>query len=420
MPSYTIDRTTLGSCRLGNGTFISSKRSRLLVERTTAVTDKYHSLVAQKKFIPPKPYKLRRREWEFPRGFFVDRLVKDTDGSGPLVRGSVSNSWDGDVWNPIGSNYIGDIAVLYPTSAQKQRWDSQITADLLAEIKGQRIQLGTAFAERKQTVDFIESAAKTVFEVISALLRRDLGGFFKGLGYRKPTRKEMKRFITDCRVNGNFQGAANAWLAYSYAWKPLLGDVYAAMDVFSEDNFSDRFAGYVRKGKPLILNDRVQSAGFYISSTTNLNFAGKRTFGVYYDLDESAKSAFVRTLQEVGLSNPLELAWELLPFSFVVDWFLPIGSYLSSLDATFGCYFKGGYRSDKWTVTSERVAIGTGKEGARVWTEGSSSDSYKETWFDRFPLTDFPSPVFPSLKDPLSVNHALSAISLITTLFLRK
>lgn len=35
---------------------------------------------------------------------------------------------------------------------------------------------------------------------------------------------------------------------------------------------------------------------------------------------------------KVGLTNPLSVAWELIPFSFVVDWFLPIGKYLDALD----------------------------------------------------------------------------------------
>jgi hypothetical protein len=36
------------------------------------------------------------------------------------------------------------------------------------------------------------------------------------------------------------------------------------------------------------------------------------------------------------------VAWELVPFSFVLDWFIPIGSYLSQLDASAGMEFLGG------------------------------------------------------------------------------
>lgn len=36
--------------------------------------------------------------------------------------------------------------------------------------------------------------------------------------------------------------------------------------------------------------------------------------------------------QVLGLNAPLQLAWELVPFSFVVDWFYPIGDLLSRID----------------------------------------------------------------------------------------
>jgi len=37
-----------------------------------------------------------------------------------------------------------------------------------------------------------------------------------------------------------------------------------------------------------------------------------------------------------GLDNPLAIAWEVVPFSFVVDWFLPINRYLKNISALNG------------------------------------------------------------------------------------
>jgi hypothetical protein len=34
--------------------------------------------------------------------------------------------------------------------------------------------------------------------------------------------------------------------------------------------------------------------------------------------------------RSLGLVNPLEIAWEVVPYSFVVDWFLPVGSYIAA------------------------------------------------------------------------------------------
>lgn len=63
----------------------------------------------------------------------------------------------------------------------------------------------------------------------------------------------------------------------------------------------------------------------------------------------------------MGLTNPLEVTWELLPFSFVADWFLPIGDYVSILDSTLGYILKGGTNTvsrriqGKWYAQKPRI-----------------------------------------------------------------
>jgi hypothetical protein len=44
----------------------------------------------------------------------------------------------------------------------------------------------------------------------------------------------------------------------------------------------------------------------------------------------------MKTVTQFGISNPLLLAWELIPYSFVIDWMFPVGNFLSSLDALNG------------------------------------------------------------------------------------
>ena len=36
--------------------------------------------------------------------------------------------------------------------------------------------------------------------------------------------------------------------------------------------------------------------------------------------------------RQLGLADPATVVWELIPYSFVVDWFIPIGSYLENLN----------------------------------------------------------------------------------------
>jgi hypothetical protein len=36
--------------------------------------------------------------------------------------------------------------------------------------------------------------------------------------------------------------------------------------------------------------------------------------------------------RSLGLTDPLSVVWEIIPYSFVVDWFLPVGTYLENLN----------------------------------------------------------------------------------------
>jgi len=40
--------------------------------------------------------------------------------------------------------------------------------------------------------------------------------------------------------------------------------------------------------------------------------------------------------KQLGLTNPVQVLWDAVPMSFVVDWFLPVNKYLSSFDASLG------------------------------------------------------------------------------------
>jgi hypothetical protein len=49
------------------------------------------------------------------------------------------------------------------------------------------------------------------------------------------------------------------------------------------------------------------------------------------------------TLSQYGLTNPLAVAWELVPLSFVVDWFVSVGSFIRSIQRPMGLNFDWGY-----------------------------------------------------------------------------
>jgi hypothetical protein len=117
----------------------------------------------------------------------------------------------------------------------------------------------------------------------------------------------------------------------------------------------------------------------------------------------------------LGLTNPLAVVWEKVPYSFVVDWFIPISDYLSTLDATQGLVFMKGCKTTFVKGRSTRIEVGKeyesgGNHHSMVQHDVAHWERIRVT---RESLGTFPSPVFPSFKSPLGVRHALNALALM-------
>jgi len=117
---------------------------------------------------------------------------------------------------------------------------------------------------------------------------------------------------------------ANNWLEYSFGWKPLIQDIYQAVDLLQNPIKSIRPTGKASASHIAIVETGSKASGFY---------SGQNVQGVRY-----AKQGCVVTIDNpnlylannLGLVNPLTVAWELVPFSFVVDWFVNVGEFLNS------------------------------------------------------------------------------------------
>jgi hypothetical protein len=107
----------------------------------------------------------------------------------------------------------------------------------------------------------------------------------------------------------------------------------------------------------------------------------------------------------LGLLNPENVAWELLPWSFVVDWFIPIGQYLDARAIT-SCV-NGSYVQS--TKTAFRV---TGRSGNANW----GGDWCEGVDFNRTVSSSpsLPLPSFKGLAKAASWQHCVNSIALLS------
>lgn len=292
-------------------------------------------------------------------------------------------------------------------SSALDRCKARCITKLLDGMKEQKFNAGVALAEARQTANLVTSTTRKIAQAVQSLRKGNVGGALRGLTGTSSRERESR-----VRRAGT---VPRQWLELQYGWKPLLSDVYGATEAL-KNRLNERPAWMnVRAAASEQCNDTVRFSGDYGLPSEWTQDASAHCYGfVEYEMGNEQAHAQSST----GVQNPLSVIWEKVPWSFVVDWFLPVGNYLNNLDAASGLVFRRGYLSLVHTnkVTS-KLTDGKYEDGAVTMNHSGASRSEEGKAFVREVLGSFPTSPPPSLRNPLSLNHVANGLSLLATAF---
>lgn len=346
---------------------------------------------------------------------FLDGFATDDDLS---VLG-FSNVWNLDIGSPVDPQ---NLEIEYASQIDELSYIA--LKRHYAKIQNQKIDLATETSQAMQTVNMIIDLSARLGKAFLALKKLNVILAFETLF---PTsRKEL----------------ANDYLVYQYGIKPLLGDVVGA---------AEHLAEYVLKARPVKSNGHAQKS-YNFDETFDFNdghIVNRRLIRKKVDIRVKYSSIFeisddlARQAAQLGFTNPANVIWELVPFSFVADWFLPIGDFLSALTSVNGLAIKESYKTVFITVTEfyqesrGRLDEGSGTvtespidqyplytikgsdriadDGYLWWRQGHRQSSCSTLYCHRevIPLPDVPTPRF---KSPISTVHLAEALALFSQL----
>lgn len=243
-----------------------------------------------------------------------------------------------------------------------------------AAYRGTSIDLGNTIVEGQQTMRMVHGFLKSVVVANRALRRGDLGSFFRSFGaqshgsqhdlFRKKVEakiaagKPVSGFLRAAAKRGplsraerrrlNAHDISNAHLALVYGWVPTLSDIHEA---------ATNWAAVTGGPRELHIARQASAESSY----------GVTAFGI----DEVAVNRRTRcratvtvrerlsTARRLGLLDWAGPLWELTPWSFVVDWVIPIGDYLDALNTFAGADASVHYANkDTALITPVRMASG--------------------------------------------------------------
>lgn len=209
--------------------------------------------------------------------------------------------------------------------------------------------------------------------------------------------------------------AGSKWLEFQYGWKPSAQTIWDSANRLINGG---ALRGLQRLRVRSSTTDRgtvswmVGENGYNVPVETDWTRTERVEFVVNYYFPAS-------TLQKLaGFSslNPASIAWELTPYSFVVDWFVDVGGYLRNLESALlyensfqsGVVTKGVLHRSAGSIRSSRVVSGD------FVTVAASGGENRFASKDRMLLAHHPLPRAPSFKADLGSTRMFNAAALLS------
>lgn len=273
----------------------------------------------------------------------------------------------------------------------------------LTKVADAKVNVAVAYAEAKKTSDMILDAANRIYKAYSAFRRGDLKGIATNLN------------ITPKRLH-------KSWLEYKYGWKPLLMDVKGAAEFFAQQ--------HVTRPPEFTVTAQERVTMTYSKSITVPTYGGGAQHGItmFYSCDNLARVKLwcrldyphAAELQQIGLTNPALVAWELVPFSFVFDWFVQVGDWLTGLTALNGVNVYRGMYSETESVgeslnevTTSQVVSGT------LWYHSGAQTLVSQRAYNRSAYIPDPLAVYPTTTNSFDFKKLVTSLALIQGNFKR-
>lgn len=233
--------------------------------------------------------------------------------------------------------------------------------DLAEELVGESSSLGVAAAEMGETVSMIANRLEDVVRFAKAVKSRDMrkvATFLRSdyqmeqaakfeswasnlkkfkrprssfIASRERYIERYQKFKLQSRKR-DLKSTGGLWLEHWLGWAPTFGDVQTTLDVLAHDFPYER------------VNTRARGYRRHLTDRNGDNYLGGSLLKWEADARASAKittmakvsnpNAYLRN--RLGLNNVLDIAWQVVPLSFLFDWKLGISDHLQRFTALDG------------------------------------------------------------------------------------
>lgn len=296
----------------------------------------------------------------------------------------------------------------------------------LGDVIRGSIDLSVDAFQARQTVKLVSSVL-SVRKAITTLLelsirdesreRRRGSAIVRKRIYAKRRNRKDSFAVKQKVLSTPLKDLGSGWLMFQYGVKPTLQTLYdlthgnaTRLGNSLEIRGKTGFPGVT--GQEIVRQEVITQNAFSRNVTVYQTTFRYKIGGSY-----TPSSKFAETMSRFTSLNPASIGWELLPFSFVIDWFVDVGGYLraaeTALVSNLGT-FKGYQTLTKREEATEQT-YWFGKDG-NITKSGSLKHSRRRTSKTRTLLNAVPFPRKPTFKVDMGSTRLLNAAALLSQL----
>lgn len=195
--------------------------------------------------------------------------------------------------------------------------------------------LAVDFIERKKTLAMLGTAFSRVRQATMAIKRGQLFRASQLLGVNPRGRAGKAVAATAIRAKGMISNGRGGfvyphelWLEYRYGWGPLMMTLHGLAEKLAD----------MPRPSFITVGAECELTATSWDEPVFRQFCNGKVHTVLSG-KVSAVNNTVASLRDYGVINPAAILWEVIPFSFVVDWFVGIGEYINNYTALAGLTF---------------------------------------------------------------------------------
>lgn len=250
--------------------------------------------------------------------------------------------------NPYHSNYdfASGVLSVHDGNIQYQPPESKVYNRLYAkfreEVMGKKSELLTASAEWNKSLEMVNQRTLWILRSLKGLKQHGPVEFVRTLSEpvahpwtsdgleivrsRNKRARSRRRWKTRKKSKRKLQKPSDAWLEYWLGWAPAIGDIYNALDILQREfpmSHISTTVAYQREWETS--SGTSPSSSFYYKR----HGTGTGSLGCYADVKVHNYNLFI--LDQMGLINPALTAFQIIPLSFILNWFINVEQVLGAL-----------------------------------------------------------------------------------------